>query len=263
MPVEFFKNTNGKLKRWKNNPVLDSSTGWWFSIAEGDFDNDGDMDYIVGNLGLNNKFNVSPQTPLSVYTKDFDGNGTMESILTSYLNGKEYPVADRDMIILDLPSIKNKFDTYDKFARADFSQIFSKDNLKDAIHLTATDFASIYLENKGNGKFVMTELPLEAQFSVIQSIQVKDFDGDGKLDAVINGNYFSPDYNTGRYDASYGLFLKGNGKGGFTPVPSSVSGLSIVGDSRASAIIRIKNSSCLLVGINSGKLRCFKINRYK
>jgi hypothetical protein len=262
MPVAFFKNTNGKLKRWKNNPVLDSSTGWWFSIAEGDFDNDSDIDYIVGNLGLNNKFNVSPQTPLSVYTKDFDGNGTTESIITYFLNGKEYPVADRDQIILDLPSIKNKFDNYDKFARADFSQIFSKENLKNAIHQNATCFASVYLENKGNGKFDMTPLPTEAQFSVIQSIQVKDFDGDGKPDAVINGNYFSPDYYTGRYDASYGLLLKGNGKGGFTPVPSSVSGISIVGDSRASAIIRIKNSPYMLVGINSGKLRCFKINKY-
>jgi enediyne biosynthesis protein E4 len=262
MPVEFFKNTNGKLNRLKNNPELDASTGWWFSISEGDFDNDGDMDYIVGNLGLNNKFNVSPQTPLSVYTKDFDGNGKMESILTCYIKGKEYPVADRDQIILELPSIKNKFDTYDKFARADFNQIFSKDNIKNALHLAATDFASAYIENKGDGKFVMTALPLEAQFSVIQSMQTGDFDGDGKPDVVINGNYFSPDYNTGRYDASYGLLLKGNGKGGFTPVPSSASGISIAGDSRASAIIRIKNSSCLVVGINSGKLRCFKIDKY-
>jgi hypothetical protein len=261
MAVEFYKNINGKLKKLKSNPEVDSKKGWWHSITEGDFDNDGDMDYIAGNLGLNNKFNVSPQTPLSVYTKDFDGNGTTESILTYFIYGREYPVADRDMIILDLPSIKNKFDTYDKFARADFSQIFSKDNLKNAIRLTATYFASAFLENRGNGKFEMTALPAEAQFSVIQSIQTGDFDGDGNLDAIIIGNYYSPDYSIGRYDASYGLFLQGNGKCGFTPLPSSVSGISIVGDSRSSAIIRLKNSSCLLVGINSGKLRCLKINQ--
>ncbi len=261
MPVQFFKNINGKLKKWKNNPAVDSATGWWFSIAEGDFDNDGDKDYIAGNLGLNNKFNVSQQTPLSVYTKDFDGNGKKESILTFYLNGKEYTVADRDMLILELPSIKNKFDTYEKFAKADFSQIFTEDNISTAIHLTATDFASVYLENKGNGKFEITNLPTEAQFSVIQSIQPFDFDGDGNLDAVLAGNYFSPDYNTGRYDASYGLLLKGDGKGGFTPVPSGLSGISIVGDTRSTAIIRIANSSCLMVGINSGKLRLLRINR--
>ncbi len=262
MPITFFKNDHGKLKKWLNNPMIDSSTGWWFSIAEGDFDNDGDMDYIVGNLGLNNKFNVSQQTPLSVYTKDFDMNGTTESILSYYLKGKEYTVADRDQITLELPSIKNKYDTYEKFADADFSQIFTKDIVRDALHLTVTNFTSVYLENKGNGKFVMTALPIEAQFSVIQSIQVGDFDGDGKLDVVIVGNYFSPDYNTGRYDASYGLLLKGNGKGGFTPVPASISGISIVGDARATAFIHIKKSFCLLVAINSGKLKCFKLNRH-
>lgn len=242
--------------------MIDSSTGWWFSIAEGDFDNDGDMDYIVGNLGLNNKFNVSQQTPLSVYTKDFDLNGTTESILSYYLKGKEYTVADRDQIALELPSIKNKYDTYEKFADAEFSQIFTKDMVRDALHLTSTNFTSVYLENKGNGKFVMTALPIEAQISVIQSIQVGDFDGDGKLDAIIVGNYFSPDYNTGRYDASYGLLLKGNGKGGFTPVPASISGISIVGDTRSTAFIRIKKLTCLLVAINSGKLKCFKLNRH-
>jgi len=260
MPITFFKNDHGNLKKWLNNPEIDSSTGWWFSIAEGDFNKDGKMDYIVGNLGLNNKFNVSPQTPLSVYTKDFDGNGTVESILTYYLNGKECPVADRDLITLDLPSLVKKFDTYQKFAESDFSQIFNKEDLKGALHLAATNFASSYLENQGNGKFVMKPLPTEAQFSAIQSIQVGDFDGDGKLDAVIIGNYFSPDYNTGRYDASYGLLLKGDGNGGFTPVPPSTSGISITGDARSTAFIRIKNSNCLLVAINSGKLHCLKLN---
>jgi len=262
MPITFFKNDHGKLKKWQQNPAIDSAAGWWFSIAEGDFDNDGDMDYIVGNLGLNNKFNVSQQTPLSVYIKDFDMNGTTESILSYYLKGKEYTVADRDQIALELPSIKNKYDTYEKFADADFSQMFTKDMVRDALHLKATNFTSVYLENKGNGKFVMTALPIEAQFSVIQSIQVGDFDDDGNLDAVIAGNYFSPDYTTGRYDASYGLLLKGNGKGGFTPVPASISGISIVGDARATAFIHLKKSSCLLVAINSGKLKCFKLNRH-
>ena len=261
MPITFFKNYRGTLKKWQSNPSVDSSTGWWFSIAEGDFNKDGKMDYIVGNLGLNNEFNVSPQTPFSVYTKDFDGNGTTESILSYYLNGKEYTVADRDQLTLELPSIKNKYDTYEKFANADFSQIFPNDILKDALHLTATNFASVFLENKGNGLFVMIPLPIQAQFSTIQSVQVGDYDGDGNLDALIAGNYFSPDYNTGRYDASNGLLLKGDGKGGFNPLSEAQSGISISGDARSTAFIRIKNSSCLLAGINSGKLKCFKLNR--
>jgi len=261
MAITFFKNDHGKLIKWLNNPLVDTATGWWNSIAEGDFDDDGDMDYIVGNLGLNNKFNVSQKTPLSVYTKDFDGNGMTESILTYYLNGKEYTVAGRDLITLELPSIKNRFNTYEKFADAEFNQIFTKEDIKDALHLKATYFSSVYLENKGNGKFVITELPLKAQFSVIQSIQTDDFDDDGKLDVVVAGNYFSPDFRTGRYDASQGLLLKGNGKGGFSPVSAAKSGISIIGDARSTLRIQIKNSSCLLVAINSGELKCYKINK--
>jgi hypothetical protein len=160
-----------------------------------------------------------------------------------------------------LPSIKKKFDTYEKFSGSAFSGIFSREDLKDATHLTATNFASVYLENKGNGKFEMTPLPIEAQFSSIQSIQVGDFDGDGKLDAVIAGNSFNPDFMTGRYDASRGLLLKGSGKDGFIPVPSRKSGISIPGDARAMALIKIKNSICILAAINSGKLKCFKLNK--
>ena len=263
MPITFFKNDHGKLEKWKNNPSIDSATGWWFSIAEGDFNKDGKMDYIVGNLGINNKFNVSDHNPLSVYTKDFDGNGTTESVLTYFLNGKECTLAGRDELSLVLPSMKKKFDTYKKFADAGFSQILAQADLKDALHLTATNFKSSLLENKGNGKFVMTPLPLEAQFSVVQSIQVGDFDGDGNLDAVISGNYFSPDYTTGRFDASQGLLLKGDGKGGFVPLTASRSGISIWGDARSTALIGINNSPCLLAAVNSGKLKCFKLNRHQ
>ncbi|MBA4166331.1 MAG: VCBS repeat-containing protein, partial [Chitinophagaceae bacterium] len=187
---------------------------------------------------------------------------TIEPILTYYLNGGVCTVADRDQIATEIPAIKKKFDTYEKFASADFSNIFTPGELKNAMHLTARSFTSVYLENKGNGKFVMRSLPMEAQFSAVQSIQVQDFDGDGRLDAIVLGNYFSPDFVTGRYDASHGLLLKGDGKGSFAPVPAAQSGLFVTGDMRSSALIRIKNSTCLLAAVNSGKLRCFKINKH-
>ncbi len=262
MPVEFFRNYHGRLKRLTGNHDPDKSSGWWYCLAEGDFDNDGDMDYIAGNLGLNNKYNVSAQTPLSIYTKDFDGNGSIESIMTYYLNGKECLLADRDLLLLEMPSLQSRFNTYEKYAEADFSSIFTREAVKDAQKLSVTEFASVFIENKGGDKFVMKELPVEAQFSVIQSVHVGDFDKDGNLDAVIVGNYYSSDFNTGRYDASHGLFLKGNGKGGFYPVPSSLSGFEVNGDARSTAAIKIRNSHCLITAVNSGKLQCFKLNRF-
>lgn len=262
MPVTVFKNEHGKLKRLQNNPILDASPGWWFSIAAGDFDKDGDSDYIVGNLGLNNKYKASEKKPLTIYAKDFDGNGSIECILSYYLGDQEYTLANRDQITSVLPAIKKKFDTYTKFADADFSQIFSKEDLDGALIRKATKFASVYMENKGNGRFVLHDLPIEAQFSTIQSIQVKDFDGDGNLDALIAGNFFSPEFMTGRYDASIGLLLKGNGKGHFASVPAASSSISIIGDARATGMIRIENKTCLIAAVNSGKLQVYQINSY-
>ena len=263
MPIAIFKNKAGKLTRIQSNPVLDASTGWWNCIAAGDFDNDGDTDYIAGNLGLNNKFNASDKTPVSVYANDFDGSGNTKPILTYFLNNKEFTVAGRDQIASVLPSIKKKFDTYTKFADAEFNQIFSKDQLQNAQVYKATHFASTYLENEGNGKFSMHALPLEAQFSTIQSLQISDFNFDGNLDALISGNFYSPDFMIGRYDASNGLLLKGNGKGKFQVQSAKSSGIYIEGDARSSAVIHINNKLCLLAAINSGKLKVFELQSVK
>jgi hypothetical protein len=260
MPITFFKNTKGVLQKWEKNPGLLSATGWWFSLAEGDFDNDGDLDYIAGNLGLNNKYNASLETPLSVYAKDFDGNGMLECLLTYYIKGKEYTVVNRDQITSVMPSIKKKFDNYTKFSEADFASMFSKEELEDVYKLQATSLASAYIENQGEGSFMMHALPLQAQFSALQSILVDDYDSDGKLDALIAGNFYNPDFMTGRYDASIGLLLKGNGKGGFYPVPASQSGIHIKGDARSLQKMKIAKKNTLIAGVNNGKLQVYSHN---
>ncbi len=257
MPISFFKNNKGILRKSEMNPGILSSTGWWFSLAEGDFDKDGDMDYLAGNLGLNNRFNVSDNTPLSVYGKDFDDNGMLECILTYYLNGKEYTLVNRDQIASVMPSIKKKFDNYTKFSEVDFAGIFSKNELKDVFKLAATNLSSAYIENKGAGEFVLHTLPMHAQFSVIQSIIVHDYDEDGYLDALIAGNFYNPDFMTGRYDASIGLLLKGNGKGGFFPVPPSLSGIHVTGDTRSLQKIQIAKKMAIIAGVNKGKVQIY------
>ena len=261
MPITIFKNERGKLKLLHTNPAMDEATGWWNCLQAGDFDKDGDMDYVAGNLGLNNKFNVSSKTPLTVYAKDFDGNGYVESVVSYYLNGQEYTIANRDQITTVLPSVKKQFDTYTKFADAGFNQIFTTEELKDATVHKATNFASIYIENNGNGTFTMHPLPVQAQFSTIQSMQVKDFNADGNLDILIAGNNYNPDFMIGRYDASGGLLLAGNGKGTFKAVPQNISGLCISGDARGTAFINIKGKSCLLAAINSGRLQVYQLSK--
>lgn len=263
MPVIFFKNDHGILKRLTNNPAIQSATGWWFSLAAGDFDKDGDIDYIAGNLGLNNKFGVSKSTPLTVYAKDFDGNGTTEPILSYYLQGKEYTVASRDQITSVMPAIKKKFDIYNKFAEATFNEIFTNTALLDALVLRATQMASVYIENKGKDQFVMQPLPLKAQFSAIQAMQVADYDNDGKLDILIAGNFYSPEFMTGRYDASVGLLLKGDGNGSFTPLTPAQSGIHIKGDARSLITLPVGNNLRIIAGVNEGKLQVYELNKYK
>jgi hypothetical protein len=223
-------------------------------------DNDGDVDFIAGNLGSNNRFGVTPNTPLTVYGKDFDGNGTIKPILSYYLNNTKYTIADRDQITSVMPSIKKKFDTYGKFGKADFEDIFTKDDLSEATKLTVSNLKSVYIENKGNDTFQIHDLPIRAQFSAIQSIIASDFDKDGLKDLLIAGNFYSPDFMTGRYDASIGLFLKGNGKGKFIPISSAESGIHIKGDARALTTLKIEDRSVILAAINQGKFQLFKAN---
>ncbi|MEP7277172.1 MAG: VCBS repeat-containing protein [Bacteroidota bacterium] len=261
MPVTIFKNERGIFKKLTNNPLMQASTGWWFSLAAADMDNDGDMDFVAGNLGLNSKYGVSPSTPISVYVKDFDGNGFTEPILTYFLKNKEYTIAGRDQIASVMPSIKKQFETYSKFAAADFNQVFPAEKLEGAAKFSVTNFSSVYIENKGNDRFEMHPLPIQAQFSAVQSIQLADYDKDGKMDILLAGNFHSPDFMTGRYDASIGLMLKGDGKGGFKPLSPTVSGIHINGDARALATLKISNETVVIAAVNEGKLQVYKLNK--
>ena len=260
MPVCFFKNDKGILRKDASDPLVEAATGWWFSIAAADFDKDGDIDYVAGNLGLNNKFKPSDKKPVSVYAKDFDGNGTYEPILTYYLNDEEYTIADRDQISSVMPVIKKKFDTYTKFGEAGFTKMFSDQEKEDAIVLRAGTFASVYLENKGNGKFAMHQLPVRCQFAPIQSMKVLDFDKDGNLDILMTGNFYSPEFMTGRYDASIGLYVRGDGKGNFKAMTAAESGIRIQGDARVLADIKINNKPAFIAGVNKGKLQVYRVN---
>ena len=257
MPIQFFKNTGGKFENVSGKTGLTYTAGWWNSIAGGDFDNDGDTDYILGNLGLNSRYKVSPQEPVTVYGSDYDRNGAVDPIMTYYIDHTEYPVHTRDDLISQIPSMKKKFPDYASYARATISDILSPEEKSRAYIAKAFHFASSYLENEGNGRFKLHTLPVLAQRAPVYGILVQDFDKDGFLDVLLSGNSFATEVITGRYGASRGAFLRGDGRGNFQPITPQESGLMINGDVKGAATIKTGPGLIQVFTRNSGTMKAY------
>ena len=265
MPLKFLKNDHGKFKDVTQATGISNKLGWWNSIACGDFDNDGDIDYVVGNLGENSFYKGNDKHPVSAYAKDFDKNGVMECITTKYIEDrvggelKEFTVHTRDDVVEQMPFIKKRFLSYKSFATATFDQVFTKDEIKDAYICRANYFSSSFIRNNGNGTFTVEALPATAQYSVINGMVTDDFDGDGNLDICMNTNDYGTEPGNGRYDALNGLVLKGDGKGGFTPLSILQSGIFISGNGKGLAKLKSADNSFLLVATqNRGPLQVYK-----
>src|SRR5690606_21289338 len=180
MPVTIVKqihDSNGNITFRNVTEVagLSQSSGWWNSIVAEDFDNDGDIDFVAGNLGLNSRYTASLEEPISVYAKDFDANGSIDPIMFYYLNGKKYPAHGRDELINQLPYMRHRFNKYSDYGKTSFKEFFKEGELEDALVLTNYELRSSYLENLGNGKIKLSPLPIEAQFAPINGIISKDF----------------------------------------------------------------------------------------
>jgi hypothetical protein len=238
MPLTFFKNEKGKFSNQTGNTGIHSKTGWWNSIAGGDFDNDGDVDYIAGNLGENSFYRASEQYPVNIYGKDFDNNGGFDAITTVYLKDeknerKEFTALNRDDISNQLPVLKKRFLSYKEFGKAGYHQLFSNEEKKGALQLTVNYSKSSFIKNIGNGKFEIYPLPELAQLAPVYGMVIDDFNNDGYLDVAMTGNDFGTEVSNGRYDAMNGLLLTGDGKGNFKPQTILQSGLFIPGDGKA------------------------------
>lgn len=224
MPPVLLINNDGK---WKRNTSLlpEKLNGWWYSIAAADIDQDGDEDYVLGNLGLNYKYKASPNEPFSVHYDDFDQNGTKDIVLSYYNFGEQFPLRGRSCSSQQIPLLKEKFPTYDLFASSTLPEVYGSSALSKAIHYEAYQFASICLENR-DGELVPHTLPVEAQFSSINDILIDDFDEDGITDLLVAGNLFGSEVETARNDAGLGLLLQGKGDFQFTALPMVESGIS-------------------------------------
>ena len=232
MAVRVFKNSNGKLTELNGDNGLQNSEGWWNAIEAADFDNDGDIDFVLGNFGLNSQLKASAEEPVRLYSKDFDSNGSIDPILCSYNMGKEYPVFSKDDLVGQLNGLKSKYVNYSDYADEQITDIFTSEELEGATILQAKNFSSSYLENLGDGKFDLRPLPTVAQFSPVYGILSKDFNDDGNLDVLLGGNFFGNRVKFGRYDANKGVLLLGDGKGNFEPMNNLESGLHIEGEIR-------------------------------
>lgn len=231
MGIEILLNESGKFVKMKNN-TLAGLKGWWNTIETSDLDGDGDMDFIIGNHGLNSRFKASQEKPITLYSKDFDGNGFIDPILTFQRNdGKDYPFALRHNLTDQIKSITKKYPDYQSFKSAAIHDIFTAEQLQGADKLEANILTSVLLINNGDSTFAVKELPVEAQFSTIYTILARDFDEDGDNDILLGGNLYNVKPEVGRYDASYGVFLENQGDLKFV-VPKDGKGFKVKGEIR-------------------------------
>jgi len=266
MPLQFFANDHGHLVDATAATGLTNINGMWRSLIATDIDNDGDIDLVAGNLGLNCEYEASPLQPMQLFATDLDGNGSIDPFFFYYIKDQDgtkhsYPAISRSRFADQVPAIKKQFLLNADYAHAGYQDIFKGKPPENIMQWHCDETRTCYFENTGNGKFIKHALPVAAQFSPVNTIICEDLDGDGFKDLLLAGNEYQAEVMTGRYDASYGCFLLGSGNKSFVSVPPATSGFIINGDVKDMSLIRLSNGEkLLLAAVNNDSMRVFKIN---
>jgi hypothetical protein len=254
-------NVTGLQRSTEGGEIGPADAGWWNSLTIADVDGDGDKDFVLGNLGLNSLLKATSAEPLRLYANRFDNN-SWDAVLTFYRNGKQYPVAGRDELLAAIPlkSFRDAYQTYASYGKATVEQVlFPPPILQRATRREAFTFASAVALNDGTGKFTLRALPQEAQFAPVYASVVQDFDGDGRVDVLLGGNFYGVTPTRGRYDASYGLMLRGSGGGEFAPVDMEQSGVAITGQVREMRVLRgAKGTRLVAIARNNDSLQILR-----
>ena len=259
MPLTFFHNDKGQLALVGDSTGLTKTEGWWNSISGGDFDRDGDTDYILGNLGLNTKYTASTTEPLCIYAADYDKDGRIDPIMCYFVDGENHLAHSRDEIIGQISAMRSRFKSYESYAESNFEKSFLPQEIESAYIVKSYNFASSYLENLGKGRFELKSLPLEAQVAPVEGILVADFDQDGQQDVLLTGNSYATEASTGRYDAFMGLLWKGKGDGTFEKVDWKTSGFEQDSDGSGLALMYAgKGNTFVVTAGNDGPLKLFE-----
>ncbi len=256
MGVQFLKNNSGKFSK-DHDALMQKSEGWWNCIEIADLDQDGDVDIVLGNHGLNSRFEASEDRPLSLYVNDFDANGTPEPIITQFKGDTAYPITLRHDLVMQLPHLKKKYQKYHDYKGQTIHDVFPAEVINRSVHREVYRLQSSLLINNGDGTFAMHDLPREAQYTPIYGILIEDFDGDRHLDILLGGNLYGVKPEVGRYDASFGVFLKGRGDATFQIVPNKFSGFKVKGQIRDLMSIEVADHTLVLVAKNNDRIQVF------
>jgi hypothetical protein len=260
MPISVYKWQSGKYVNQSNNWNTAESTGWWNALQVADLDNDGDLDLIAGNEGLNTRLKVSATEPLQMFAKDFDNNGAIDPIITYYNQGRSWPLPQKEAITKQMPSLKKKILYYRDYAKSTLTDLFAKKDVDASYQLNAKTFHTSWFENDGKGKLVQHILPIESQFSPIFGITVTDLNKDGYSDLILVGNKWDCEPETGQQDAGNGLVLLNNKNRTFSSVLGNKSGFYAPHNAKSILPVIIANKKFVIVGNNNGPFQSFLIN---
>lgn len=265
MPLRFFENRQGSFVEVTNNTSIQNNLGWWNSLSAGDFDNDGDVDYIAGNFGRNINFQGTKEEPIRLYAKDLDNNGSIDPLLSFYLRDSigtknEYLYHPWQDVTKQFVGIRKKFNSFGEFGASTLPEMFNDGLLDDATKLSFNYMETSLVENLGDGKFTMHKLPIEIQYAPIYGMLSQDIDNDNLLDIVVVGNDFGMEVQQGMADALIGLVLKNEGNSKMTTMPLNKTNFYVPGDAKGLVNVNLNNGNELIVATQNND--SLKIHEY-
>ena len=266
MPIRIFRNTGGSLTEITQQTGLGQYPGFWRSLLIADIDHDGHPDIVAGNLGQNNPYHIDTARPAEIVAKDFDGNGTLDPVFCYYIKDDDgkYVLStgiSRDGWAWQMPSIKKRYETNEGYAKASMDELLTPEMRAGALVLQCRETRSGWFANDGHGHFQFHPFPRIAQQAPVNAVVFTDVDGDGHPDLLLGGNEYQASVMPGRYDASYGLVLKGDGHGDWQPIPPVTSGLILDGDVKDLRLVHAGRRLILLTAINDQPLRAFQLTK--